>query len=385
MRAAENLASLKTADESREPIRVFFDSQIFLLQRYGGISNYFNNLIDAFLENPDLGVIPIVHSTRPLNAAAAVRINRSALRTKAKFAIYARFYIIGLLSRVPAKAEIVHRTYYSRVFRWSTRPNVTTLFDMIPEATGGKWPNPHLSKKYVLSRSAAVASISQSALDYCESIWKWRPRISRVTHLAANIPEVNSATDSPVSKPFLLFVGQRSQYKRGDWALRAARELPQDWSVVFAGPELSKREQKLASSLGVGYRIVCLQPNDEELVLLYREAVALLHTSEIEGFGLPILEAMRQGTPVILGHNDINREVAGDLGIYFDNASLTDFLLKIRKYVESPLKHSAPGLEHKLRSHSETFTWRECARLTAGVYYAALDESAKSHSRIKNA
>ncbi len=367
------------------PIRVFYDSQIFLLQRYGGISNYFNNLIDTFIQNPDLGVVPMLQSSRLVNSAAAFRVGKKPLRVKQKLLIYGGFYLRGWVTRVPINADIVHRTYYSRVFDWGNRPNVATLFDMIPEATGARWPNPHMSKKHVLSASTAVVSISQSALDYCESIWNWRPKIARVAHLAANIPQDRFETANPLSEPYLLFVGQRSLYKRGDWALRAASELPHGWRIVFAGPKFSKKEQKLVASLGIESRILCLQPSDEDLVHLYRHALALLHTSEIEGFGLPILEAMRQETPVILGGNGINREVAGDLGIYFDNSSLSDFLEVVRRYIRNPLKASSSDFGLKLRKHSESFTWYECARLTALAYQAALAEGQKNPTRTKNA
>jgi glycosyltransferase involved in cell wall biosynthesis len=385
MSEGQNEASPRRAGENSLPIRVYFDSQIFHLQRYGGISNYFNNLIDTFIQNPDLGIVPMVQSSRFLNETAATRVGRKPIRAKLKVFIYAFFYLNGWMTRIPENADIVHRTYYSRVFQWGDKPNVTTLFDMIPETTGALWPNPHLSKKYVLSASAAVVSISQSALDYCEAIWKWRPNIASVAHLAANIPQVDFEKASPVPNPFLLFVGQRSLYKRGEWAIRAASLLPPDWLVVFAGPKFSDKEKKLVASLGVESQILCLQPSDQDLVHLYRHALVLLHISETEGFGLPILEAMSQETPVILGRNAINHEVAGDLGLYFENTSLQDFLEVVESYIQRPLKVEGSEFGKKLRQHAESFTWKECARLTALAYRAALGEGPKNQSRLNNA
>lgn len=244
---------------------------------------------------------------------------------------------------------------------------------MIPEATGAKWLNPHLSKKHVLLRSSAVVSISQSALSHASNHWKVDLKQATVTHLAANTPIAPSTSNSPVSHPFLLFVGQRSSYKRGEWAFRAAAELPAEWRIVFAGPKFSKEEHEMVDNLDIASKVICLQPGDEDLAILYRHAQALLHMSEIEGFGLPILEAMRQETPVILGDNDINREVAGDMGCYFVNSSLQDFLLVVKNYVENPLK--APGSDYarRLRLHSESYSWKECARITARVYREALE------------
>jgi alpha-1,2-rhamnosyltransferase len=90
--------------------------------------------------------------------------------------------------------------------------------------------------------------------------------------------------------------------------------------------------------------------NDAELTFLYKNAVALIFASNIEGFGLPIVEAMQDGLPVILSNTSIHKEVAGSHAIYFDAddvLGLAELLIdvesdksKLVRYTESPLSWS---------------------------------------------
>jgi glycosyltransferase involved in cell wall biosynthesis len=96
----------------------------------------------------------------------------------------------------------------------------------------------------------------------------------------------------------------------------------------------------------------------EELVRLYQSAACLVFPSRYEGFGLPVVEAMACGTPVVAAPEPALQEVAGDAAVFAD-----DLADGVRRALADRERLSAAGLER-----AKAFSWRETARLTADVY-----------------
>jgi glycosyltransferase involved in cell wall biosynthesis len=140
-------------------------------------------------------------------------------------------------------------------------------------------------------------------------------------------------------------------------AAAAAAGLP----LVWAGPA---KDADLARELERrGARVTGYVPQ-RELVGLYRAAACLVQASRYEGFGLPVLEAMACGTPVVAVPEPALREVAGDAAIWAEEADLAE---GIRRAVAERERWVAAGLEHARR-----FSWTEAARRTLAVYREAL-------------
>ena len=153
----------------------------------------------------------------------------------------------------------------------------------------------------------------------------------------------------------MLFVGAVQERKDPLAALAAAEAagLP----LVVVGPE---KEPKLAAELrrrGADLRGYVPQP---DLVELYRDAAALVLPSRYEGFGLPVLEAMACGTPVVASPDPALREVAGDAAIFAEPAELGD---AVRRAVSERERLREAGIER-----ARAFSWEETARRTLAVY-----------------
>jgi glycosyltransferase involved in cell wall biosynthesis len=151
---------------------------------------------------------------------------------------------------------------------------------------------------------------------------------------------------------YLLFVGAVQARKDPLAALDAAERsgLP----LVVVGPA---KDPELARELGARGADVRGWVDKGELAELYRRAAALILPSRYEGFGVPVLEAMASGTPVVLSGDEALREVAGDAGIYGDLAT------GVRAALDDRERYARAGIERAAR-----FTWQESARLTADVY-----------------
>jgi glycosyltransferase involved in cell wall biosynthesis len=168
---------------------------------------------------------------------------------------------------------------------------------------------------------------------------------------------------------YLLLVASHSPHKNYHAAVQAVRTIDRTIKLVSVGGSYRRVFKKTnlmdASShmLNLGY------VSDQELKALYENALGFIAPSLYEGFGLPVLEAMRLGCPVISSHAASLPEVAGDAALYFDPHKISS----ITKAVEILL--SSPDLRENLRQkgyrQAEKFTWAASAKAILGILHKA--------------
>jgi glycosyltransferase involved in cell wall biosynthesis len=110
--------------------------------------------------------------------------------------------------------------------------------------------------------------------------------------------------------------------------------------------------------------------DDEELAPLYSGALCFIYLSLMEGFGLPPLEAMQCGTPVITSNTSSLPEVVGDSGVMLtpdDTDGLCQWVLRF--YQQPALRQT---YAHQSIGQAKTFNWERCAQETIDAYYQAL-------------
>jgi glycosyltransferase involved in cell wall biosynthesis len=154
---------------------------------------------------------------------------------------------------------------------------------------------------------------------------------------------------------YLLFVGAIQERKDPLAAVAAASAV--GLPLVAVGPE---KDARLAEELRLAGADLRGYVSKTELAQLYRGAAALVLPSRYEGFGLPVVEAMASGTPVVATPDDALREVAGDAAVFAEPAGLAG---AIRTALDERERLVAAGLERARR-----FTWEETARRTLDVY-----------------
>jgi glycosyltransferase involved in cell wall biosynthesis len=309
---------------------VLIDGIIFGLQRRGGISRYFAEIISRLAgQCPDLGLLlhlPIGCEGAPEHAR--IRPVRDLAAMPWRFR--ERFSQMRLRRRRPA---IFHSTYY-RLPYWGGMKTVATVYDFMHEQFPAMLGDSALveRKRACLESADIIVSISRRTRDQLLRFLRVDEKKIRVAHLAAsdcfaNAPsedEVNAFLDrAGLRRPYWLFVGQRGAYKNFaamlDAFVAVARRADAHLVLAGGGATLDPRHAETLIRRRCEGRVRVLgNPGDDELRLAYGGAAAFVFPSLEEGFGLPLLEAMGAGAPVIASDIEVFHEVAGEAAAYFD-------------------------------------------------------------------
>ena len=175
-----------------------------------------------------------------------------------------------------------------------------------------------------------------------------------------------------VHKPFVIYVGAAFPYKNLDTLLSALSILPKKIRLVYASSRNTFVERLIdkAREIGVSDRLITagFVPN-EDLAILYKQAECLVFPSLSEGFGLPGLEAMASGCPVVCSDIPVFKEVYGEAAVYFDPKKAKDIAEKIQFIVHnSEVKNQLikEGFEQVKK-----YSWRKMAEETLKIYQDA--------------
>lgn len=271
---------------------ILLDGIIFSLQRHGGISVYFKNLIKALVEEGVQHTVLLyserLQSLSPTEHVSDVKFEASRVFERIRNC------------RLKVDPQVFHSSYY-RLPEIKKVPSVVTVHDFVNEKYNmgpKKWVHSHL--KFSAIRSAQhIICISETTkrdlLSYVE-IRPWQELHVVYNGVSETFrPNLNDFSCGN----FMLFVGQRSGYKNFKFLLNAMRFLPDIRLICVGGGAFSKNElggveDKTVNRIKhVGY------VSDEELNELYNNAICLVYPSLYEGFGIPVVEAMRAGCPVI--------------------------------------------------------------------------------------
>ena len=359
-------------------MRVRYDDRIFTMQRRGGISRYFVELITEFSKDPSLGVTPQV-GWRWTNNAHAVE---AGLGRPLRIPGGSRGRIVRLANRLTqvgrAAPDIVHDTYYRPGYRAGpgAPPLAVTIYDMTPELFPELFPggNPHANKRDYVEHAALVLCISESTRRDLLRLYGAIAAPTVVTHLAVS-PSFVPGAPRPSWAParYVLFLGSRVGYKDFRVALEAfATVAPTERGttlVAVGGGPFTPDEATLIGRWGLDAQVVQRDASDAELPGVFGGAIAFVFPSRYEGFGLPTLEAMACGTPTILADSSSNPEVGGDAALYFPPGDHGILATQLGRLL-SDEAYRDDRSEHGL-AQAGRFTWRRTAEVTADAYRVA--------------
>ncbi|MFZ2649344.1 MAG: glycosyltransferase family 1 protein [Burkholderiaceae bacterium] len=271
---------------------VLIDGIVFSLQRQGGISVYFHQLLDYLAQSYIAATLTLETPTRQ----AVTGSSGSVLYLRREGRRFERYRPC----RLKVGTTVFHSSYYRRPFDRGT-PTVVTVHDFIYERYSKgprRWV--HVAQKHAAIRAAqAVICISESTR---QDLLHWVGETPGQQVLVIH----NGVADTfrplqlePAARPYVLYVGERAGYKNFRLVLDAMTWLPElELHCVGGGalrpdelahvtPDLRARVQHLGFV------------SENVLNEHYNRAVCLAYPSRYEGFGIPVVEAMRAGCPVV--------------------------------------------------------------------------------------
>jgi glycosyltransferase involved in cell wall biosynthesis len=190
------------------------------------------------------------------------------------------------------------------------------------------------------------------------------------------------SNDSPVPyatpfKKYIMYVGKQSDYKNirrlGDAHQRLIKKYP-DLGLLLVGSKNASAVANEEYFTDHNYKNIVFTGfvDDAQLVWLYKNVAAYVFPSLMEGFGLPGLEAMGNGAPVVSSSATCLPEIYGDAARYFDPTSVTDMARAIDEVLDDEtLRHD---LIKKGFLQIKKYSWRRMAEQTHAVYLDALKE-----------
>lgn len=230
----------------------------------------------------------------------------------------------------------------------------------------------HADRVFADSRAAAE--------DIAETLGVSRERIE-LTPLGVRIPAGGASAEEATLRARLqlggarvvLCVAQKRPYKNLHSLVRALAELDDDVMLVLPGSPTDYEQQlrALASELGVDARVRFPDwLSDEDLAGLYALSAVFALPSLIEGFGLPVLEAMARGVPVVCSDVSALPEVAGDAALRFDPESQHEVTAALRRVLDD--RSLAQRMIARGFERASELSWKRCGEASLAGYRAAL-------------
>ena len=363
-------------------MKIAYDYKIFWNQKYGGISRYFINLFKN-LEKKKIEFkvfSPLFKNIylRELNKKNLQGIEVRRIIPYTSF-LYKRYNDIACNYNLEKwEPDLIHHTYYSDKKIIKKKPLIVTVYDLIHEKISDQKGKIHLEKKESINAADKIICISNDTKKDLLHYYNINEKKISVIHLGGDHllnlkhqPNLRTKTKKNLlNKPFLLYVGSRNKYKNFQFFLKGisiSKKINKDFDIVlFGGGNLTIEEKLTISKLQLENKFITVSGDDQSLSNYYKNAELFIFPSIFEGFGLPMIEAMSFGCPVLCSNNLTFQEIAGDCVTYFDPFDIEDFKFQIENLIDS--KSKLKELSASSIKRSKNFTWEQCTDKTVKIY-----------------
>ena len=283
---------------------------------------------------------------------------------------------------LPWQAQLFH-SLAQRPPAFHFRQEVVTVFDIFP-MTGENYSTADFREKFsdlllrAVGRAARVITSSHATERLLISHAQVAPGKIRVIPLGVDPPAVILSPDQRLQErarilggggEMLLSVGVMQTRKNTLNMLKALKTLPAKYRLVLSGGDGygSEAIHNFIRTESLGDRVELLGfVDDAQLARLYQAASVFLFPSLEEGFGIPVLEAMASGVPVVTSNVSSMPEVGGEAALYVDPHDPADIAQKVVQAIEDSALRAS--LVQKGLARASEFTWRRTAEATLAVY-----------------
>lgn len=356
-------------------MKILFDHQLFSWQRFGGASKYFAQLMahlpkdcwdttTVFSNNAyvdALGLFPHKHFLPNHLFKGQGLIMHLLNKPYSSYCLWQKNY------------DVYHQMHFDPygIKYIGNKPMVTTFHDknfstLNPKPKVVRW------QKKSLSRANKIITISNNTKRDLIELFDIQP--DKVEVIYHGIDRKPIPTDKPIFDfPYILYVGTREKHKNFNKFLMAYSHYSKSFpevKLICTWKQFSKEELLKIGKLHLEGKVVHHAASEHDMALLYRDALFFVFPSLYEGFGMPILEAMSYGCPVVLSNASCFPEIAQDAGLYFDPSAVDDMESAMSQMTESDelRKKMIERGNHRVTE----FSWDKCAQEHMKVYHQLL-------------
>ena len=307
-----------------------FDARFIRIDRHDGISRFSAELVKALASQ--VRVVAIIHDLRQLDSLPT-GIEYMVLndpQSPKEFFIARKLNALGathvfspmqLMGSVGRKYKLILTLHDLIYYRHRKPPQDLNLLVRII------WRLYHLSyqpQRWLLNRADAVATVSRTTKMLMEEHHLTRKPIAVVYNAPERLAEPVSR--HPVATKNILYIGSFMPYKNVETLIKGAGLVP-EYTLHLLSKISDERRNSLQRIANQSNATLVFHNgvSDDEYKKLLLSSFALVSASKDEGFGIPLVEAMQLGTPVVVSQLEIFTEVAGPAGTYFDPDSPQSF------------------------------------------------------------
>lgn len=356
-------------------MKVVFDNIVFSLQKTGGISVVWYELLKRISNNKMLNSIYVEYNGYENIFRKMLVIDPQQIHLRNSFALsLKRYFDVSF----PGKEKFLFHSSYYRICSNKKAINITTVHDFTYELyVSGLKKRIHCWQKHrAIRNSDYIVCISQNTKadlnKFVPGLDENRIRVvyngvsEEYSPLFSDDFDISLTSFAPFS--FVLFVGSREKYKNFELAAKAV--AASNLNLVIIGNKLTDKEIVFLSSLMDKSRY-CTKKNipNSKLNNLYNQAFCLLYPSSYEGFGIPVLEAQKAGCPVIAYNSSSIPEIIGNTSLLLDELTVESITEKFTLLNDSDIRRNIieEGIENAKR-----FSWDFMYEDMLNIYKEAL-------------
>lgn len=354
-------------------MQILFDNIIFSLQKTGGISVYWYEIIHKALKQENVNSLFIEEDNtsgnifrKYLNFMPLKLLNSNEYTKK----FFSRYREIDV--KVKNSSFIFHSSYYRTLSKKVKKENnvkeVVTVHDFTYEHFSKglkKWIHSAQKKKAINAADIVLCISENTKKDLLYFFPEFSKKEIKVVYngVSSDYYNISEFDNIKSESQYFLFVGSRATYKNFDFCVNAVAQMDKRYKLKIVGSNLNKKELYMLNKLLLGRWELFTNVENKKLNQLYNDSYALIYPSSYEGFGIPLLEAMKAGCPFIALNASSIYEVSQGAGVLIDKLEITSFneaILKIDTHRSEIIKR---GFER-----GNEFSWEKCYIETMNVY-----------------
>jgi len=375
-------------------MKILTDPQIYNSQVYGGISRYYTEVLSELNKKQGVEIeVPVLFTKNEYLKTSSLYKNKHSLKTVilnvlTKLSISTRKLVKKWNLQEIKKAlneqnfDVFVCTYFDPYFLEyiKGKPYVLTVYDMIHELSPQYFTDGEeiaANKLLLIKHADKIIAVSHNTK---KDILKIYPEIEaskiEVVYHGSSI-KVNNNKIVDLPNNYILYVGVRNNYKNFKFLVESITGLfaaDDTLHLVCAGGgKFTKSEAEFLSINKLTNRVIQKSFDEEELGQFYKNAKCFVFPSAYEGFGIPVLEAMACGCPIVLTNASSFPEVAGNAGIFYEPGNRTDLKDKIEWVIYNEnvrAEYRAKGL-----IQVQKFTWKHAAEQCYAIYKEAANHN----------